>query len=136
MSVSWDSSIAMRAMHAKAQDVLHEPLVVGEVRLGLAARELHAHTAEFRRRPVDHDARALRLERRRLGGEDFVRKRRAARGIEPIEARADSPLRHELVHRLHVTSLWFPRILRLLEPLALQLAVGLARIAVRRPLPD
>jgi hypothetical protein len=50
------------AQLAEAQDVLQEPLVVGQVGNEPRLRELQAHAAELRRRPVEHRAVAFRFE--------------------------------------------------------------------------
>src|SRR5258707_13229391 len=102
------SSVLVRAVRAEAQDVLQEPLVVGDVGNEPRLRELQANAAELRRRPVEHRAVALGIEA-------------ADATIEAIVARADSPRRHELVDALRIPAILArTRIGRPAEILALQ----------------
>src|SRR5437868_6611983 len=142
-------SILVGAVRAERKDVLHEPLVVGEAGLGLAARVLRADAAELRRAEVHHRARTARAERDRIeeraigGGVDAAR-------VEAVEAKARAPFGAPLVDALQVPP-GLPRgitgarerrrpeeLARLAAPevFALELGIGLARIAVGRVLPD
>src|SRR5438067_154535 len=91
----------MRAVCTERQDVLQEPLVVGDVRPDIVARILQSQPAEFRGSPVDHERVALRMEA-------VDRKERIVRAIsraswsEPIVTGGDTPHRHELPDRLQI----------------------------------
>ena len=90
----------MRAMRAKAHDVLHEHLIVG-VRLRAVAANLKTHTAELAVRPVEHETCASRrvaegIEQR------GIHTRRAVVRAQLVVTQAHSPLRHKLIYRLHI----------------------------------
>src|SRR5258705_906580 len=93
------SSIFVGAVRAQAQAVLDEPLVVGDAGQRAALRELQAHAAELRRRPVDHRRITRRIEIRRTE-ERRIGSVVDAPGVEAVVARAHAPGRHELVDAL------------------------------------
>jgi hypothetical protein len=144
----------VRTVRAERKDVLQEELIVGHAGLRLALSILQADAAEFRRRVVDHQGRALRMECRRIEVSRVGAVIDVSR-IEPVVARTDAPIGHELVDALQVPA-GLPRRVRrgvgqtqraidviseitafaAPEVLALQLEVGVQRIAVGRVFPD
>src|SRR4051812_30505158 len=83
-------SILVGAVRAEAEDVLHEPLVVGGARQSLAAGVLQADAAELRGRVIHHHARASGPEIDRVV-EGSVRGGIRVSRIEPIEPQPRAP---------------------------------------------
>src|SRR5215467_15036465 len=143
----------VRAVRAEGEDVLDEELVIGEVGLESRLLILNSEAAELGRRPVEHDRRALRMERA-VREKGVVCSVIDAARIEPVISRPDPPLRDELPYALNVETVLVgavaarlrqaQRAVRVVgkvavlatpEVLALELEVRIERVAVGRPLP-
>src|SRR5882672_1972028 len=98
----------VRAVRAKADDVLEKNLVVGLVLARVVARELQADAAELTWIPVDHRRMALRvvrIEGREIRGAQRTRVHQAGAGrsgAQLVVAVPGAPLRQELVDTLQV----------------------------------
>src|SRR4051794_18342743 len=98
----------VRAVRAKAHDVLQENLVVRLIEPGLIARELQPEAGKLGRRKINHRRAAfgivLRQSREVGSGQRAGRNQPDIRTttIQLVVTQSRAPARHELVHALHI----------------------------------